>query len=179
MTREWMDAQLGRMSVLRSAPESTNEYWPIFAPLPERVIASGVAYAIRTRSFFPAPAELLRDCDTAKPPVPDVPVREPSGNTFTATIRNPFGGADLVLTVDREWNYYCDACSDIGMRTFWSGSADDAGRKPWHDVSPCGRRSEHGTHEFAERCSCWDTNPALVRKREREAKYADGKQADR
>lgn len=177
MTREWMDAQLGRMVMLRNPPVSTDEYWSIFAPIPERVIAAGVAYAIRTRAFFPAPAELLTDCDTARPRTMDAPEPRISGNTFTATIRNPFGGADLVVTVDNEWEYFCDPCSDIGTRTFWCGAADDAGRKPWQAIGQCGRKFEHGSHEFAERCSCWETNPVLVRKRERDAEYSKGKAA--
>jgi hypothetical protein len=178
MTREWMEAQLGRMSVLRGFPESVDEFWRIFSHIPERVIAAGVSHAIRTRSFFPTPAELLKDCDFAKPPVPEEEPRVMSTDTFETIIRNPFGGPDLTLTVDRLWEYYCDFCSDEGRQTYWCGSASDAGRKPWTDVSPCGRRGEHGSHEFAARCACWETNPKLVRQRERDAEYAKGKARD-
>lgn len=172
-----MDAQLARLTLLRNAPESVEEYWAILAPVPEKVLAAGVAYALRTRAFFPAPVELLTDCDTARPRTYDEALELPPGDAFTAVIRNPATGEAHSIEVYREWKYYCDDCSDTGRRSLWCGRADDAGRKPWHDVSPCGRRNEHGSHELVEPCACWHTNPALVRRRERDAKYSDGKAA--
>lgn len=69
----------------------------------------------------------------------------------------------------REWRYYCEDCNDLGMRTWWCG---EGRRQPWIEARICERRHAHGGHEWAEPCACRDTNPALVRKREAQARYA-------
>lgn len=190
MTREWFDEQLGRMVMLKAMPGDSSEYWRACELIPDVVLERGVSHAIRTRTWFPTPAELLQDCDTARPRTVERPeMREVSKDAYEATIKNPFGGSDLRLMVDREWKYYCAECSDIGQRTWWCGSVEDAGRKPWLMVGHCGHRGEwlmvghcghlgeHGSHEYVARCACWASNPELIRKRAADAKYSDTKQA--
>ena len=172
MTPAWFDVQLGRMVVLRNMPMDSSEYWPVFAQIPEAIVMRGINHAIKSRTFFPTPAELLIDCDTARARTPEPEPDRPHGDGFTATIRNPFGGKNISVQVDREWKHYCDHCSDTGHRTRWCGAFTDPNRKPWVDVGACAWKREHGTHEWAERCVCWDTNPALLRRRDREATYA-------
>lgn len=179
MSREWFDQQLGRMFVLRGSPDDSAEYWTAMQAVPDVVIEHGVTLAIRTRTWFPTPAELLQDCDTARPRTPEpAPEREVSADSFTAVIKNPFGGADLKLTVDRVWKFYCDDCRDTGQRSWWCGHVEDDGRKPWYGIGHCGRRGEHGSHEYVARCACWQSNPELIRKRAAaDVKYADARQA--
>ena len=169
MTRELLDAQLGRMVVLRGMPGDSGEYWEVFAAHDETAFSAGVSLALKTRTWFPVPAELRMDCQQASPAeiFQSVRDREPSGVLETHVVKNPFGGKDITVTVDRSWSYYCDVCSDMGRRSRWCGPVPSL--TPWQTIGHCDRRREHGTHEWVERCTCAETNPSLRRKREQAA----------
>lgn len=166
MTREWLEAQLGRMVGLRNMPDHSAAYWEALSGFSEDFVAAGIAKAIRTRTFFPAPAELVQDCEQAAPR--ETWKAEPqwarSGEARTVHIPNPFGGKGITVTVERDWTYFCTACQDSGWRSLWCG-IDGRTRKAWHDAATCGRDEGHLEHEWVAQCACWNSNPALLKKR--------------
>ena len=167
MTREFMDAQLGRLVVLRGMPGDSDAHWDALADIPDDVFRAGVAHALRSRTWFPVPAELRLDCDVARtrtldpiyPQVEDLPVAK------FLEIANPFGGDPLKIRVTREWKHDCDSCSDTG----WASQQCPE--------TSCGRRFEHSQHEFVEQCSCIEWNPTIRRRKEAAIKYAAEKAA--
>src|SRR5262245_11395510 len=58
-------AQLRRLLVLRNAPDSISEWLVALADIPDDVLARAVGHALRTRVYFPMPAELRADADAA------------------------------------------------------------------------------------------------------------------
>jgi hypothetical protein len=74
------------------------------------------------------------------------------------------------LTITREWTYYCERCSDTGWASFWCG--DMTHKKPWQGIGKCQRSEEHSAHEYVAHCACWDSNPAVLKKRERNSQQA-------
>ena len=88
-------------------------------------------------------------------------------------------GAGKIIPVTREWKYYCERCSDSGWASWWCGPEDHRERRPWWSVARCERRGEHAPHEWVGKCACFDSNPALVKRREREQKFAEAKAARR
>jgi hypothetical protein len=164
MTRTHFDTQMGRLIVLKGWPDSIDEYFPALEDVPEVVITAAIAHALRTRMWFPTPAEVRADCDAVvrlKPaPTSMTPQFEDIPGGRTVTFPNPFGGAGLTLRISREWRYDCDTCGDTG----WASR-----RCP---DTQCGRRIEHGPHEFVERCACIDWNPTIRRHRDAGAKYS-------
>src|SRR5688572_12829409 len=66
MTREFMDVQLGRLVILRGMPGDTDGYFSALSDLPDDVFASGIDQALKTRTWFPVPAELRVDCDVVR-----------------------------------------------------------------------------------------------------------------
>ena len=166
MTREIFDPILGRMLVLRGAPDHGDEHFKAMADMPQAVLERAVDHALKTRSWFPTPAELRMDADASAPslrPDPPEPQYVPSPSAVTRTIRNPFGGANLVLSIEREWRYDCERCWDTGTKSWWCGQ--NAARFPEMPERICGRRQDHDAHEWVERCDCWDFNPTLKRRR--------------
>jgi hypothetical protein len=169
MTREFMDTQLGRLVPLRGMPGDSDAYFEALSDIPEDAFSAGVGYALRSRSWFPTPAELRADCDMARVHRP-MPEPEPSyadlEDAHTAEIRNPFGGASITVKVVRDWRRDCETCADTG----WS-------MRQCPDTS-CGRRFSHGPHGFVERCGCAEWNPTIRRRKDAAgAKYAVEKAA--
>lgn len=62
--------------------------------------------------------------------------------TFRAAIRS-------VWPFTREWHYYCDACFDTGLELLTCPGSDGQGSQAF-----CGRRKQHGEHEFRRACTC-------------------------
>lgn len=171
-----MDTQLGRMVILRNMPGDSEEYWRVFEHYPEDVFADGVSKALDSRTWFPTPSELKEDCKLARPTkVFQSAAQRPIGQGEPRTIRNPFGGTDIVVTEYRDWNYYCDECSDEGRRTYWCGR--DGSPYPWVQRRSCERRHEHGSHEHVTECQCAATNPAVRHRKERAAAAQAAKSA--
>lgn len=166
VTRQHFDAEMGRLIVLRGWPDDIEGYWLPLCELPADVFTAAVDHALKTRTWFPVPAELRMDCDAATiarratasiAPVPQVSeLSEPR----VLEIPNPFGGEPLRLKITREWRHDCDVCRDSG----WAERTCQA-----HE---CGRRLEHRPHPFVERCACIEWNPTIRRQREAMMKFA-------
>jgi len=161
MTREFMDQQLGRLVVLRGMPGDTDAHWDALQDIPEDVFRAGVAHALRSRTWFPVPAELRLDCDVARTRTqePVYPQVEELPDAKVVEIPNPFGGEPLRIRVTREWRHDCETCGDTG----WSS-------RQCPDTH-CGRRFDHGPHEFVEQCACLEWNPTIRRRKEAHVKY--------
>ena len=163
MTSDHCAAQLKRLTVLRGIPEDVVEYFAALDDVPDEVFTGAIAHALKTRQWFPTPAELRADCDAVAPPLRllPAPVEEVLvGGGRDVIFPNPFGGAPLRLHVTRSWHYDCETCADSG----WAGQ-----RCP---DAPCGRTCTHEPHEWVERCACVSWNPTIRRRREATAKYA-------
>jgi hypothetical protein len=166
MTREFMDVQLGRLVSLRGMPGDTDEYFAALRDIPDDVFSAGIAHALKTRAWFPVPAEIRVDCDAVKahvrPPAPEpAPSYHDLERALIVEIRNPFDpDKPLRLKVLREWRHDCDTCRDTGWA---SRQCPD---------THCGRRFEHGPHEFVEHCACIEWNPTIRRRKEAMTKYS-------
>lgn len=166
MSPEHCEQQLHRLDALRGRPSDTFEYFGALADIPELVFTEAVEHALRTRTWFPTPAELRIDSDTASSRFRSAAIAEPQveelvGGGREVTIKNPFGGKDLVLKVGRFWKNDCNACADTGWFSRQCPS------------EPCGRRHDHAPHEWVTRCTCYDSNPTIERRRQAQAKYSE------
>lgn len=178
MNVEFFKEQMQRLSGLKFFPANFDTHWEVLHDLPEDVLEAAVGRASRTRIEFPAPVELRQDADQAKPryvaPEPEAPVLD----TPVVLGTLPTG---KVITAERVWAYYCDECSDTGTREYWCGQST---RQPWLLRKRCYNRNcqkmgDGYAHTWSDTCPCADSNPAIKRKRERDAKYAAEKATTR
>lgn len=173
MTIETFNVQMDRLAGLRFRPADLTTHWEALHEIPDAVLEAAVTRAQRTRSEFPTPVELRQDADQvahhAQPIAPPEDRSAPLAEPFTITVPE----VGTIVSITREWNYYCDTCSDGGWDSVWCGDEKAPQRKPWHELRICDRRGKHDPHEWVRRCVCYDTNPALVRKRDAQQKYAE------
>lgn len=170
VTRETMDVQLGRLVVLKGMPGETDDYFAALSDIPEDVFTAAIGHAIKTRTWFPVPAEIRADCDAvrsraAMDPIPHMVAGIGPGQWVE--IHNPLGGPSLRLFVTREWKHDCDTCRDTGWASHWC--AERAERQQY---SACGRQIEHRQHEYVDKCACIEWNPTIRRRREAAMKYS-------
>lgn len=173
MTQDEFKAEIRRLTGLRFQPASFLGHWEAIdgQRVPLGVLRAAVTRCLTTRVDFPAPAELLQDCDQVKhlatlsQPEADrtTPLSEP------VTFEHPHG----TITVTGEHSYHCEVCSDLGWSSHWCGG--DNHRMPWLDLYRCERQWAHAEHDWTRKCRCYEINPVLVRKRERQASYAGGR----
>lgn len=181
MTRDDFSAAFKPLRALRGWPmdgelakERLAIFWDQFQHADAESFARGCARAVKTRTFFPTPAELFADCEMAAPRETWTAERHVADvDAQIVYIPNSFGGEGLRLTVSKVWEYHCDDCDDGGQVSFWCGAIGPT-RKPWQLTVPCGNREDHTGHEYVGRCACWDRNPALIRKRALQAQHARG-----
>ena len=147
----WFQQQMARMADLRNAPskfyadgtpESDPEiclrmWWEGLSDMAPAVLEDAVGHAVKTRTFFPRPAELREDADVAAPrpvwrEIEPEPLPEP---VVLGTLPT---GAPVVAR-----SRYIPQCPDCGDSGF----------------VPAGERT-------VRRCACWQTNPVLLRRRE-------------
>lgn len=163
MTREHFDIHAGRLIVLRNPPDAIDEWWHALKDIDGAVFEAACDQALKTRTFFPMPAELRADCDAVKahvrPARNDEPLYQDLEHAVTAPIVNPFTGETIYIKVVRDWRHDCDTCGDTG----WS-------IRQCPDTH-CGRRFDHAGHAFAERCHCIEWNPTIRRRKEAMVKY--------
>lgn len=173
--------QMDRLAGLRFRPADLTTHWEALRDLPDAVLEAAVTRAQRSRVEFPTPVELRQDADAvahhARPVEPPEDRSTPLAQPFSITVPE----AGTVVSITREWRYYCEDCSDGGWVSRWCGDPvvtlkDGETRtlaKPWQEQRVCDRRGEHFPHEWVERCPCFDTNPELVRKRKLAQKFAE------
>jgi hypothetical protein len=174
VTRAEMDAQLGRLIVLKGMPGDTDDYFGALSDIPEEVFTGAISHALKTRTWFPVPAELRADCDAVTSRVRSsvlafapAPVVEELPAGRMVEIKNPFGGPSIRLTVTRDWKHDCAECADTGWASRWC-----AEKLPKQEYSICGRRFDHAPHEYVERCHCIEWNPTIRRRKEAQMKFA-------
>lgn len=165
MTPEHCENQLRRLGVLRGIPDDVIEYFAALEDVPDERFTAAVDHALKTRQWFPTPAELRADCDAVGGRVlafspPGSRFEAVIGGGYEASFRNPFTGKTLTVKVDRIWKFDCDDCEDTGWRSRQC------------PAEACGRRHAHASHEWVERCQCLDWNPTLRRRKEATAKYS-------
>lgn len=157
------EQQLARLSVLRGIPEDVVEYFAALEDVPDDLFTRAVTHAVKTRQWFPTPAELRADCDAvneASVGLLEPKVEELVGGGREVEFKNPLGGPSLHLRITRDWKFNCDVCRDTG----WKPHACPA--------EPCGRRFQHAAHEWVTRCECVPTNPTIQRHRAATSKFA-------
>jgi hypothetical protein len=174
--REEMDTQLQRYVVLKGMPGDTGGYWDALRDIPLHVLSAAVTHGLRTRMWFPTPAEIRMDCDVVHlrtAPVeplaselPPVDLDDP----YLVEIRNPFGGKSLFVKVYEHYNNHCETCKDTGRAVRWCGPRDR--RMPWVPDGKCARPKTHAAHDWVEECVCVDTNPVIKRKKEAALRYS-------
>jgi hypothetical protein len=170
MTDPFRD-QMRRLLGLRFAPADMVTHWEALQDVPLPVLTRAVSHAQQTRVAFPTPAELRQDCDVVASQIPHAPAEDRGADLpAPVTLGTLPTGAPVIAS--RVWRYYCADCSDSGYRAQWCGESTN-GRKPWQGSSTCDRHAPHEGHEWVQRCACYDSNPALVRKREIQRKFAD------
>lgn len=182
---EWLRRQLRRLLVLPFPPDDISEHERALSDIPEPVLTAAVDYALKTRTRYPVPSELRMDVDhvrpQAEPPAPQEDRSIELAQPFTITVPE----VGTILSVTREWRYYCEDCSDLGWMSFWCGEVTVQvdgqaqivpGYKPWMVLGKCQRDGKHYAHEYVQHCRCYESNPALIRKREAQRKYSEAPQ---
>lgn len=164
MTPNHCDAQIARLKVLRGLPEEVFEYFAALQDIPDERFTRAIDHALKTRQWFPTPAELRADVDavhvSAPAPDPGSRIVELVGGGMDIVIVNPINGVELHLPITRLWKCDCDDCADSGWRSRRCPSEQ------------CGRRYEHYAHEWVEPCQCRDWNPTIRRRKEATTKYS-------
>ena len=174
MTADYFEKQIERLRPLGAVSDQFKDgYWDALKDIPADVFDAAVSHALKTRSWFPKPAELRIDADAVWRTVRPVPAEEDRGTDLPAPVSvGVLPDGTPIPVQHRVWKYYCDDCEDQGWASFWCGEIGPA-RKPWQMLMPCDRTKPHMPHEWVKHCHCYETNPALVRKREAFKKYAE------
>lgn len=162
------------LRVLRGGPSTAEDldvYVEQFQHADLETFQRGCARALKTRSFFPTPAELFSDCEHMAPRE-TWKAERPTGPTKLVYLPNPFGGEGIRIRVSEDSGHKCDECSDTGWSSAWCGERPN--RQTWLRTVACGREDAHLSHEWVCPCGCWHTNPRLIAKRARTAQHARG-----
>lgn len=175
MTPDFFERQIERLKPLGEASDQfKDEYWTALKDIPPDVFEAAVSHALRTRMWFPKPVELRHDADTVKAQVRTAVAVEDRSEPLAAPVTIGQTPAGTPVVQKRIWRYYCEKCSDSGMVSWWCGPHGPTW-KPWYEDAKCERYGEHAPHEWVAKCACFESNPALQRKREQSQKFADQK----
>lgn len=81
----------------------------------------------------------------------------------------------LPVSDDDGPRYFCLSCRDesSGFRPFWCpGSGEhrtlDRPARSEGSIVDCGRSHPHGSHDYVARCECWQRNPVVEARRQRQ-----------
>lgn len=175
MTFDTFTSQMTRLEGLKFGPDNLHTHWEGLRDVSVDALERAVSKAVRECESYPSPAEIRRFIIETAPAIGQdedrsVPLVAPR----VITVPVP-GSEPVLLPVTREWTYYCTRCNDTGWASFWCG--DEEQRKPWHGIGQCERPEAHAGHEYARHCVCWESNPAVVKKRERAAQQASHRTA--
>lgn len=153
MTWKDFEAQMDRMGGLKFRPAEMQTHWEGLKDLPDAVLVAAIGRAIKTRVDFPTPAELREDADAVAHLVPRMPEEDRGEDLPEPVALGTLPDGTRLPPATRVWRYACEVCHDTG----------------WKPVE----------HRTVTRCPCFETNPVLVRKRERDRRYAEAKAARR
>jgi hypothetical protein len=164
--------QLTRLLILRNPPADLTEWETQLLDLPAHAITAAVDQALRTRVFFPLPAEVRADADAAGAgfaliaPCDDRDRERALLHPFAITLPVP-DAAPITVHVEREWRYDCDTCSDSGWAEFWCGARPEArqGGATFLPRRRCQRLHTHDAHAWALPCACVECNPTIARRK--------------
>jgi hypothetical protein len=120
-------------------------YLAALADVPTEHLRLGMQQAMRACAFFPKPAELRRAVDTA----------------LIAAEQSQRWQSQVVEDLDPRVSSFCLDCEDLG----WVYSKDRSGRIDCVPISQV-----MGSGWYTRPCPCRDTNPAIKRRYERQAK---------
>ena len=167
MTFDAFAAQMARLEGLKFGPPNLHTHWEGLCDVDIDAIERAVTHAVKACEAYPSPAEIRRFAIETAPRVGmdedrSVPLDEPK------TVEAPWLSKPIAVT--REWTYYDERCSDTGWESLWCG--DPAQKNPWQRLGRCERTEEHAPHEYVQHCACWDSNPAVLKKRERNSQQA-------
>ncbi|HWO88897.1 MAG TPA: hypothetical protein VNL98_07080 [Gemmatimonadales bacterium] len=159
----WFRDALKRLMGLKFPPVDLATHWEGLRDLPPASVQAAVSRAARECDEFPSP-QMLRAFAAASEPRLGLdedrsrPLAEPRAIVVPQ--------AGVTLPVTREWTFYCDTCEDTGWASFHCGGTE-----------ACGRDRAHAAHAYVQHCACWDSNPAVRRKRQRAAQQAHARTA--
>jgi hypothetical protein len=159
----WFRAQMARMVGLRFVPQDLRTHWEGLSDIPEALLEAAVSEAQRKCHNFPTPWQVRTFADQARRVVCPVPPDEDRTVPLPAPMvigHLPTGRPIVAL---RTWRYYCEDCSDSGLRTYWCGPPE--GGRPWLTRLDCGRSFEHAAHEWVKACACAASNPDVQRRK--------------
>jgi hypothetical protein len=120
-------------------------YLAALADVPTEHLRLGMQQAMRACTFFPKPAELRRAVDIA----------------LIAMEQSQRWQSQVVEDIDPRVSSFCLDCEDLG----WVYSKDRSGRIDCVPISQV-----MGSGWYTRPCPCRDTNPAIKRRYERQAK---------
>jgi hypothetical protein len=117
-----------------------------------------------------------REYDTALPSVGTIRERVARIGDAMAAARAAAKLLPLPASDQDGPRFLCLDCRDEsnGWRHWWCPGAGDLRRQAlptaWSGTSicECGQRREHAPHPYVTRCTCWETNSVIARRRERE-----------
>lgn len=158
------EKQMSRLDGLKFRPANLQTHWEALGSIEESILAAAITKGQPTFDEYPSPKMLKVLIDELRSRPDIAPEVDRSVEAPHRSIDIPQAGK--VLSISREWNYYCDECSDSGWKTCWCGT--DAKPKPWLFSGHCGRRKEHGSHEFVVPCPCAESNPDVQRRKARD-----------
>lgn len=162
LTRSVFDEQMKRLRGLKFLPVSLETHWEALRGTDEELFVIAVDRAQRESAEFPAPRMLRMFVDQAKGRTP--PPLEVDRSTLLPEPK-VWEGLGITIKADREWRYYCAVCSDSGWHSFACGQKTTE-RYPWMAQAACQRSGEHDSHEWVGPCSCAESNPAVLRRKD-------------
>lgn len=176
MMRPAFAAQMKRLLGLKFAPADLTTHWEALQDIPDAILAEAVTIAAKDCIDFPAPKQIREFADRVRARAAAVSVEEDRGVELPEPVELGTLETGLRIVAKREWRYYCGDCSDSGWRSVWCGDRDRRDEQgtilqvyanPWQESGHCGRRGEHGPHEFVVVCPCASHNPDIIRRKER------------
>jgi hypothetical protein len=169
MTRKTFDAHLKRLAVLPFPPPTTDTHWDTMQNVPEDVLSAAVTEAAAMFDAFPTPRQLLACVAAVRRRMAQGGLTPDQSTPLPDTIYFDVPNYGR-LPIKREWKYHCEDCSDSGWRTYNCGAVTRP--KPDTIGVACERTIDHAPHEWVGRCACAESNPEVIRKRERMAAMA-------
>lgn len=179
MTFDFFTEQMDRLRGLKFPPTNLQTHWEALKDMPEILFAAAVTKAQPECDEFPSPKMLKVYADQLRVRV--LGLEEEADRSIPAPDLPPvvIPGTTKVIPITRYWNYYCEACSDLGWRSYVCGAQtrsvevkgewQDFPRQEWLERRHCGRRQDHAAHSWSEPCSCAEHNPDVQRRRNRDA----------